>query len=188
MSRIFGEDDFAVKEELEEKLWELKGYVTRYLRALGIKDDILDDVVQETMVDAWMHMNQLRDVSLMKSWVRTIAKNTGFRYTKKIRRKQMWEFSLEAASESAAFKENEVGLCDELWRHVENMELERLDRLLNCLNEREKNIVLLYYVFQHPFTEVAKIVGESYANTRKISSRAIEKMRKYAAKEDGHGK
>ena len=42
MSRIFGEDDFAVKEELEEKLWELKGYVTRYLRALGIKDDILD--------------------------------------------------------------------------------------------------------------------------------------------------
>ena len=68
------------------------------------------------------------------------------------------------------------------------MELERLDRLLNCLNEWEKNIVLLYYVFQHPFTEVAKIVGESYANTRKISSRAIEKMRKYAAKEDGHGK
>ena len=104
MSRIFGEDDFAVKEELEEKLWDLKGYVTRYLRALGIKDDILDDVVQETMVDAWMHMNQLRDVSLMKSWVRTIAKNTGFRYIKKIRRKQMWEFSLEAASESAAFK------------------------------------------------------------------------------------
>ena len=83
MSRIFGEDDFAIKEELEEKLWELKGYVTRYLRALGIKDDILDDVVQETMVDAWMHMNQLRDVSLMKSWVRTIAKNTGFRYIKK---------------------------------------------------------------------------------------------------------
>ena len=188
MSRIFGEDDFAVKEELEEKLWGLKGYVTRYLRALGIKDDILDDVVQETMVDAWMHMNQLRDVSLMKSWVLTIAKNTGFRYIKKIQRKQMLEFSLEAASESAAFKENEEGLCDELWRHVENMELERLDRLLNCLNEREKNIVLLYYVFQHPFTEVAKIVGESYANTRKISSRAIAKMREYAAKEDGHGK
>lgn len=180
-------DDLADKEELEERLWELKGYVTRYLRTFGIKESFLDDAVQETMMNAWMHMDQLRDVNLMKGWVRTIAKNTGFKYIKKLRQRQNHEVSWENALNSIAAEEDEESLRRELWTYMENMELERVDKLISCLNEKEKNIVLLHYAFRHPLTEVAKIAGESYANTRKISSRAIEKMRKYAAKEDGRG-
>lgn len=61
---------------------------------------------------------------------------------------------------------------------------ERIKELLSCLGKKEKNVILLQYVFGHSLKEVAKIIGESYANTRKISSRAIAKMREYAAKED----
>lgn len=188
MSRIFREDDSAYKAEFEEKLWELGGYVSRYLRTFGLRDGILEDAVQETMINAWVHMDQLRDESRIKWWVRSIARNVGIKYLKKINQKQSREVPLEAAMGSLVCEEDEESLCKELCICMENMELERVGELICCLTEREKNVILLHYAFMHPLDEVAKIVGETYVNTRKISSRAIKKMREYAAREDNRGK
>ena len=188
MSIFFRKDDLVNKEELGEKLWELERYVARYLRTFGLKDDVLEDAVQETLMNGWIHIEQLRDVSRMKWWVRSIARNVGLKYAKKINQKRIREFSLEETLDKEVYEEDGEVLCKELWTHMENMELEQADKLLSCLNEREKNVVLLHYAFLHPFEEVAQILGITCANARKISSRAIEKMREYAAKEDGCGK
>ena len=183
MSRIIGKDDLVYKAEFEEKLWELGGYVSHYLRTFGLKDGILEDAVQETMINAWVHMDQLRDESRIKWWVRSIAKNVGLKYLRKINQKRSRELSLEAVMGSAACEEDEERLAKKLYGCMENMELEYVGQLLCCLTEREKNVILLHYAFMHPLDEVARIVGETYVNTRKISSRAIKKMREYAAKE-----
>ena len=84
MSKFFRKDDLVTKAELGEKLWELERYVSKYLRTFGLKDGILEDAVQETLMNGWMHIEQLRDVSRMKWWVRSIAKNVGLKYAKKI--------------------------------------------------------------------------------------------------------
>ena len=188
MSKIIRKDDLISKAEFEETLWELGEYVSRYLRTFGLRDGILEDAVQETMMNAWIHMDQLRDGNRIKWWVRSIAKNVGFKYIKKINQKQSREVPLEATVGGIACEEDEESLCKELCICMENMELERVGELICCLTEREKNVILLHYAFMHPFDEVAKIVGETYANTRKISSRVINKMREYAAKEDTRGK
>lgn len=188
MSIIFRKDDLANKAELEEKLWELQGYVTRYLRTFDLGEGLLDDAVQETMINAWMHIDQLRDVSRMKWWVRSIAMNVGLKYVKMIKQKLSREISLETRLENVASEEEEAMLCQALSVYVEKADLGRIKELLSCLGKKEKNIILLQYVFQHSLKEVAKITGESYANTRKISSRAIAKMREYAAKEESRGK
>ena len=188
MSIIFRKDDLANKAELEERLWELQGYVTRYLRTFDLGEGLLDDAVQETMINAWMHIDQLRDVSRMKWWVRSIAMNVGLKYVKKINQKLSREVSLEMRLENIASEEEEALLCQALSDYVEKVDLGRIKKLLSCLSKREKNVVMLQYAFQHSLKEVAKIIGESYANTRKISSRSIAKMREYAAKEDSRGK
>ena len=188
MSKFFRKDDLVTKAELGEKLWELEKYVSKYLRTFGLKDGILEDAVQETLMNGWIHIEQLRDVSRMKWWVRSIAKNVGLKYVKKLNQKRIREFSLEETMDKAVSEEDGEVLCKELWTHMENMELEQVDKLLSCLNEREKNVVLLHYAYLHPFEEVAQILGITCVNARKISSRAIEKMREYAAKEDGCGK
>lgn len=185
MSIIFRKDDLANKAELEEKLWELQGYVTRYLRTFDLGEGLLDDAVQETMINAWMHIDQLRDVSRMKWWVRSIAMNVGLKYVKKINQKLSREVSLETRLENVASEEEEAMLCQALSEYVEKADLGRIEELLSCLSKKEKNVILLQHVFQHSLKEVAKIIGESYANTRKISSRAMARMREYAAKEDG---
>ena len=90
MSNFFRKDDLVTKVELGEKLWELEGYVSKYLRTFGLKDGILEDAVQETLMNGWMHIEQLRDVSRMKWWVRSIAKNVGLKKTKKINQKRIF--------------------------------------------------------------------------------------------------
>ena len=187
MSIIFRKDDLESKAELEEKLWELQGYVTRYLRTFDIGEGILDDAVQETMINAWMHIDQLRDVSRMKWWVRHIAMNVGLKYVKKINQKLSREVSLEMRLENVASEEEEAMLCQALSAYVDKVDLKRIERMLNCLSQKEKNVIMLQHVFGHSLKEVAKIIGETYANTRKISSRAMAKMREYAAKEDDRG-
>ena len=49
MSNFFRKDDLVTKVELGEKLWELEGYVSKYLRTFGLKDGILEDAVQEAL-------------------------------------------------------------------------------------------------------------------------------------------
>lgn len=188
MSKFFRNDDLANEAELEEKLWEQKEYVTHYLRTFNLKDGILEDAVQETMMNGWMHVDQLRDVSRIKWWVRSIAKNVGLKYINKINHKNNCEVSFEDTMDNIASEVDGAKLCGELWLHMENMELEQVDKLLNCLKEREKNVVLLHYAFEHPFEEVAQIMGITPVNARKISSRAVEKMREFAAKEYSCGK
>ena len=106
MSNFFRKDDLVTKVELGEKLWELEGYVSKYLRTFGLKDGILEDAVQETLMNGWMHIEQLRDVSRMKWWVRSIAKNVGLKYAKKINQKRIREFSLEETMDKAVSEED----------------------------------------------------------------------------------
>lgn len=181
-------DDIPAKAELEEKLWTLQGYVARYLRTFGIGDSVLEDALQETMINAWMHIDQLRDVNLIKGWVRSIARNVGLKYAKKIKYRLSREISLDTALENLVSEEDEEELCQALCVYVEKADTDRIYELTACLSEREKNVILLQYVFQHPLNEVAQIIGETYANTRTISSRAKRKMGEYAAKEDRRGK
>lgn len=187
MSKKFGKDDLADKAELEQKLWELQGYVFRYLRTFGLEDGVVEDALQEAMMNAWMHIDQLRDVSLIKGWVRSIAKNVGLKYVKKVKQRQRQEISLETAMENIVSEEDETKLCQELCIYMDTIDTEYIEKLLCCLSQREKNVILLQYAFQHSLKEVAQIIGETYVNTRTISSRAKEKVRENAAKEERRG-
>ena len=135
MSIIFRKDDLVNKAELEERLWELQGYVTRYLRTFDLGEGLLDDAVQETMINAWMHIDQLRDVSRMKWWVRSIAMNVGLKYVKKIKQKLSREISLETRLENVASEEEEAMLCQALSEYVEKADLGRVEELLSCLGK-----------------------------------------------------
>lgn len=56
---------------------------------------------------------------------------------------------------------------------------ERLTYLMNnCLNVLERKVIYLYYYEGKRFKDIAIEIGKSYDATRKISSRAIEKMHK----------
>ena len=71
---------------------------------------------------------------------------------------------------------------------MENRDLEKISELLDRLSEKERRIIVLRYIHELPLTEVVKLVDETYANTRTIASRAMRKLKKYAAEEKKGGK
>ena len=188
MSSSLNKDGLKDKERLEDELLSLQKEIWLYLRAFDIPLSTVDDAVQETMLRAWKNIGQLRDVQRMKWWVLKIASNVGKAYVKKEKYRGIREISLDERVEQIP-DGDEAEMTDEaLCIVMENTELEKISELLDRLSDKERQVIVLRYIHELPLTEVAKLVGETYANTRTIASRAMRKLKKYAAEEKKGGK
>lgn len=188
MSSSLNKDGLTDKERLEDELLRLRQEIWLYLRAFDIPLSTVDDAVQETMLRAWKNIGQLRDAQSMKWWVLKIASNVGKAYVKKENHRRLREFSLDERVEQISV-DDEGKMPDEaLCIAMENTELEIISELLDRLNDKERQIIVLQHINGVPLAEVAKLVNETYVNTRTLSSRAMNKLKKYAAEEKKGGK
>ena len=188
MSSSLNKDGLTDKERLEDELLRLRQEIWLYLRAFDIPLSTVDDAVQETMLRAWKNIGQLRDAQSMKWWVLKIASNVGKAYVKKENHRRLSEFSLDERVEQISV-DDEGKMPDEaLCIAMENTELEIISELLDRLNDKERQIIVLQHINGVPLAEVAKLVNETYVNTRTLSSRAMNKLKKYAAEEKKGGK
>lgn len=188
MSSSLNKDGLKDKERLEDELLSLQKEIWLYLRAFEMPLSTVDDAVQETMIRAWKNIGQLRDAQSMKWWVLKIASNVGKAYVKKEKYRKIREISLDERVEQIP-DGDEAEMTDEaLCLVMENTDLEKISVLLDRLSDKERQVIVLRYIHELPLTEVAKLVGETYANTRTIASRAMRKLKKYAAEEKKGGK
>ena len=188
MSSSLNKDGLKDKERLEDELLSLQKEIWLYLRAFEMPLSTVDDAVQETMIRAWKNIGQLRDAQSMKWWVLKIASNIGKAYVKKEKYRKIREISLDERVEQIP-DGDEAEMTDEaLCLAMENTDLEKISELLDRLSDKERQVIVLRYIHELPLTEVAKLVGETYANTRTIASRAMNKLKKYAAEEKKGGK
>lgn len=188
MSSSLNKDGLKDKERLEDELLSLQKEIWLYLRAFEMPLSTVDDAVQETMIRAWKNIGQLRDAQSMKWWVLKIASNVGKAYVKKEKYRKIREISLDERVEQIP-DGDEAEMTDEaLCLAMENTDLEKISELLDRLSDKERQVIVLRYIHELPLTEVAKLVGETYANTRTIASRAMNKLKKYAAEEKKGGK
>ncbi len=188
MSSSLNKDGLKDKERLEDELLSLQKEIWLYLRAFEMPLSTVDDAVQETMIRAWKNIGQLRDAQSMKWWVLKIASNVGKAYVKKEKYRKIREISLDERVEQIP-DGDEAEMTDEaLCLAMENTDLEKISELLDRLSDKERQVIVLRYIHELLLTEVAKLVGETYANTRTIASRAMRKLKKYAAEEKKGGK
>lgn len=69
--------------EKEAKLLEYYNDVVHYLRAFNIDENLLEDAIQDTFVEALSSLDTLRDETKMKYWLIKIAKRVGSKYVTK---------------------------------------------------------------------------------------------------------
>lgn len=188
MSSSLNKDRLTDRQKLEEELWSLQQEIWLYLRAFDIPLSAVDDAVQETMLRAWKNIGQLRDVRSLKWWVLKIASNVGKAYAKKEKHRRLREFSLDERVEQISADDKGEVPDEALCIAMENTELEMISELLGRLNDKERQVIVLQHINGVPLAEVAKLVDETYANTRTLSSRAMRKLKKYAAEEKKGGK
>jgi RNA polymerase sigma factor (sigma-70 family) len=123
------------------------------------------------MAEALANANKLRNVEKAKPWLLKIAKRTGEKHIRAYRKVSNYSYALDDVIETEGISDKNLS------KIIEGSESELLCKCLDMLKEKEKNLLILHYVYNHKLKDVAKIIGETESNTRSIARRAKIKLK-----------
>ena len=146
--------------------------LVRLARARGIEPPLIDDVVQETLLEAWSHLERLHAPAGFNAWIDEICRNVCRRFAQRRRRELLHHTQLlqSSSSEAQGDGDEEHDLITD-FPDAESIdpleELSRqdlvalLDRALGALPQAARQMVEMYYLLELPRSEVAARLGIS---------------------------
>lgn len=176
ISESLAGDEKAFEELLSPYLQPVYSFV------LSLTHDVLmtEDVMQETCIKVWKHLNRFDAKRSFKTWIFAIAKNTAFDALKK---KRDLPFSVFFRGEDEEIEEpwsdrivDEAPLPDELLARADAAKL--LEQYLRVLPEGFQRILRLHYQDDFSLLEIAEILGEPYNTVKSRHGRALSGLRR----------
>ncbi|EKQ57306.1 MULTISPECIES: RNA polymerase sigma factor [unclassified Clostridium] len=151
-------------------------YIYNYALKLSCNPSVAEDIAQETLIQAWKNISQLKDVNAIKKWLTTICLNI---FRMKMRKEQgitelSYEEILELEGEGKLLKSNEplpedYIIVDEAIKDLQNGCFLAMVRRLT-LNQRIA--FSLVDMFGLPIDEAAEILELSKSATKGLLYRA----------------
>ncbi|HJT56770.1 MAG TPA: RNA polymerase sigma factor [Ktedonobacteraceae bacterium] len=153
-----------VTENIDTLLTNARPRLLRLTHAQGISADAAEDIVQETLLEAWRHLNALRDPNRFDAWLNGICRNVCLRWqrsqhiatTHLVSLSELAPAKDDDASESAIPDPTSFDPAEELSR--QDMAL-LLDRALGYLPDSTCKAVELHYLSELPQREAALQLG-----------------------------
>ena len=142
-----------------------------YTLAYGIlrNDEDTGDVLQDAILKAYRHYDQLQESAKFKSWMLSIVHNTAVEYL----RRQKHTVSIECASEiKAANHAPDTDTKITVWQAVQS------------LRQPYRTVIVLFYYDSLSAEEIAGIVGKSPAAVRQYLSRGRKMLAQILHEED----
>jgi RNA polymerase sigma factor (sigma-70 family) len=169
-----------LKRQLFEEICNIYSKdLQKFIYSLTRKDQLaMEEIFQNTMVEALEGLNNLRKNDRMKTWIFTIAKAEARRYYSK-QQKIVWS-GYEDLSDSMAGNLIGGSSPEDFTKTLENREI--VLSLLNRLSEEEQQIYILHYNYDMPLKEISEILHINYSTIRTIHVRGIYKFKEYAQK------
>lgn len=161
----------------DERAWHAlisahEGRMYNYLfRLEGNKDDALD-LTQEVFFRAWRSIATFRAGERVLPWLYQIARNTQI---ERHRRKQLPRFSIEEAAEEVGFEV--VSAHRSPAQAAESVDTaERVQRALQQLPLEYREAVVLRFVEELPYEEIARLQGCAVGTAKSRVFRAKEML------------
>ncbi|MDF9831581.1 RNA polymerase sigma-70 factor (ECF subfamily) [Parabacteroides sp. PF5-6] len=151
-----------MEKEFLRMIREHNGIIYKVASIYADKENVLDDLYQEVVLNLWKSFPTFRNESAYSTWIYRIALNTCISFFRKSSRKPMYvELSpdLRVATEDNSFYVNE------------------LYALINQLNKLERALIFLY-LEDRPYKEIADILGITPTNVSTKINRIKEKLKK----------
>ena len=150
----------------------LVNYVYRYLGDY----DGADDIVQETFVRVYNHIDSYKPVAKFSTWIYTIATNLA---RTQYRRQQRWGFfginkSNLDEREEVQFPDQEV-LPDEIAGNA--ILHEHVEEALSKLPAPFREIVILFSIEEKSYEEICEITGQNMGTVKSRLNRGRAKLR-----------
>ena len=135
----------------------------RFLLALCEGDQALaDDLAQETLIKAWLASDRFVERFKFSTWLFKIARNTFLDYQKRA------DHNTEPIDET----------LPSLDRPDDAFKYDDLYRALSQLAERQRTVILLYYMQGYSINEIAQIIGSNPVAVRQYLSRGRKQLKK----------
>lgn len=188
-------DEYAARGQLavdlEQALSAARPRLLRLAHRRGVTPDAADDVVQETLIEAWRHLDHLRSPERFDAWLDGICRNVSLRWTRiqsvMVRRE---------ASLSTLLAEDQDGLEELLGADVPDPlaldpaeELSRqdldvlLDHALGYLPQNTRKMLEMYYLAELPQGEAAERLGLTTSALKARLHRARRQLRQVLGSE-----
>lgn len=147
-----------------------------YMRRLGHSCQVSEDLTQESFIQAWQHIGQLRSAKALNSWLYRIAANVSKRHIRKYRGRKL--FSMEAADlpDSTEDEYNKV-------RHLE--QVGRLKIAVERLPVKLRQVIVLHYMQYLTIAEAAEAAEVTEGTFKSRLNRALKVLRNQVSSEDG---
>ena len=170
----------GLKKHQGEEFWKLAQNHRQFLYNLAFKYAgnryDAEDLVQETLYTAYNKFHQLRDKRKFKSWMFTILRN----HFLKLQRKKTpvatdeFENGIDYLTqlESVSLQQDMASVYER------KAEAETIQSLLDKLPEKYKAALILYYMEDSSYQEIAEMLGVPIGTVMSRLSRARQMMKK----------
>lgn len=154
--------------DIEQLLNSARPRLLRLARKQGVAPDDADDVVQETLTEAWKHLEHLRNPERFDAWLNGICRNVCLRWSRAHSITTRRETNLSALTSSAQPDAQEdgflAGMVDpQIVDPAEELSRQDLaallDRAMAHLPESQRELLELCYLAEMPQREAALRLG-----------------------------
>ncbi len=140
-----------------------------FMVRLNFNRAVAEDLLMDVVVKAYENFHKFDEKrASFKTWIFTLAHNHLVNY---------WRDSKKTASldamEEGGFSPATVEIDDETEQNLEN---EKIQKVLSKMKEGEKEIVTLRYIQDLEYSEIAKVLGKKPGAIRTKLSRALKRF------------
>lgn len=153
---------------LEELLVAAQPRLERLARAQGVAPEGVDDVLQETLIEAWQHLEHLRMPERFDAWLNGICRNMCLRWLRAqgltARRQRSFSALQHEARDGSIVDLLDIAdpLAPDLDEELSRQDLAvLLDRAMGHLPQGTREALELHYVADLPQREIAQRLGVS---------------------------
>lgn len=129
-----------------------KAKLFRYGRKFLANEDNIDDVVQEVFIKAYQNIRSFDVNQKFSPWIYRIAHNTYINSIKKISRGPIYTFDFDTIVSHPVYEDPSI-------KEAEEVEIKKMvDTGLEKLRPNYREIVILYYIEELSYKEIADIL------------------------------
>ena len=145
-----------------------------FMRRLGHDGQVSEDLTQQSFLQAWQHIDQLRDGKALNGWLYRIAGNVSKLYWRKHKAGRSVSIEGIDVAQSSQTESDKIG------------DYEQLGRLKNAvvrLPAKLRRVVVLHYMQHLTIAEAAQAAGVTQGTFKSRLNRALKALRKQVTSE-----
>ena len=166
--------------EASQRFWDLARQHEKFLYNLALKYTgnryDAEDLMQETLYLALKNFHQLREENKFKSWLFTIFRNHYLRTQRKMQKRKTIEFEDQNAYVDELGKASTA--FDIAAAYEQKAEADALHEQISRLPEKYKAVVVLYYLDEHTYQQIADLLEIPVGTVMSRLARAKQQLKK----------